>query len=256
MARGTAGYKGYIPSTNPSGVWTIQEVHERALTGDWPPAISVEYLVVAGGGGGARGEDLVRYSGGGGGGSHLSGTLQVSKLVSLTIGAGGAGATDFAAAPNGSNSNLGSVAATGGGGAPGVNGGTGGTNAGSGGTGGNPPTVSPGSGTTSSITGTALSRSGGGGASRSQSGVDGGGNGGAQGQPGTNGAANRGGGGGGGDPLNSQNGGSGGSGVVILRYPDTYTISNPGGGLTFTTATDGSDKITTFTAGTGNIEFA
>jgi hypothetical protein len=56
--------------------------------------------------------------------------------------------------------------------------------------------------------------------------------------------------------LGSRNGGSGGSGVVILRYPDDYTISNPGGGLTFTTATDGSDKITTFTAGTGNIEFA
>jgi len=44
--------------------------------------------------------------------------------------------------------------------------------------------------------------------------------------------------------------------VVILRYPDTYTISNPGGGLTFTTATDGNFKVTTFTAGTGNIEFA
>jgi hypothetical protein len=26
--------------------------------------------------------------------------------------------------------------------------------------------------------------------------------------------------------------------------------------LTFSTATDGSDKVTTFTAGTGNIQFA
>ena len=66
-----------------------------------------------------------------------------------------------------------------------------------------------------------------------------------------NATANTGGGGGGGG-----SGGSGGSGVVILRYPDAYTISNPGGGLTFTTATDGSDKVTTFTAGTGNVSFA
>jgi hypothetical protein len=43
--------------------------------------------------------------------------------------------------------------------------------------------------------------------------------------------------------------------VVILRYPDTYTISNPGGGLTFTTATDGDAKVTTFTAGTGNVSW-
>jgi hypothetical protein len=50
-------------------------------------------------------------------------------------------------------------------------------------------------------------------------------------------------------------GGAGGSGVVILRYPDAYTISNPGGGLTFSTSTVGSDKVTTFTAGTGNIQF-
>jgi hypothetical protein len=44
--------------------------------------------------------------------------------------------------------------------------------------------------------------------------------------------------------------------VVILRYPSTYTISNPGGGLTFTTATVAGDNVTTFTAGTGNIQFA
>jgi hypothetical protein len=48
---------------------------------------------------------------------------------------------------------------------------------------------------------------------------------------------------------------SGGSGVVILRYPNSKTITNPGSGLTFTTATVGSDKVTTFTAGTGNIQF-
>jgi hypothetical protein len=48
---------------------------------------------------------------------------------------------------------------------------------------------------------------------------------------------------------------NGGSGVVILRYPNTYTITI-GAGLTGSTATDGSDKVTTFTAGTGNISFS
>ena len=50
-------------------------------------------------------------------------------------------------------------------------------------------------------------------------------------------------------------GSAGQNGVVILRYPDTVTISNSGGGLTMSTATDGSDKVTTITAGTGSIEF-
>ena len=50
--------------------------------------------------------------------------------------------------------------------------------------------------------------------------------------------------------------GAGGSGIVILRYSNAYTISNSGGGLTFTTATSGSDKITTFTAGTGTITWS
>ncbi len=49
-------------------------------------------------------------------------------------------------------------------------------------------------------------------------------------------------------------GGNGGSGIVILRYPADYTLTNPGAGLTLSTATDGSSKVTTFTAGTGNIQ--
>jgi hypothetical protein len=71
---------------------------------------------------------------------------------------------------------------------------------------------------------------------------------------GGNGIANTG--GGGGASNGAAVGGNGGSGVVILRYPNTFTISNPGGGLTFSTATTGTDKVTTFTAGTGNIQFA
>jgi hypothetical protein len=59
--------------------------------------------------------------------------------------------------------------------------------------------------------------------------------------------------GGGGEGGNSSN--AGGDGIVILRYPNTYSLSNPGGGLTISTATDGTDKVSSITAGSGNIEF-
>ena len=42
---------------------------------------------------------------------------------------------------------------------------------------------------------------------------------------------------------------------MILRYPSNLTI-NGGSGLTSSTATDGDKKVTTFTAGTGTIQFA
>ena len=58
--------------------------------------------------------------------------------------------------------------------------------------------------------------------------------------------------GGGGAGSNSGRGGGNGSGgIVILRYPDSYTIS----GLSGTTTTVGTDSVTTFTTGTGNIQF-
>ena len=51
------------------------------------------------------------------------------------------------------------------------------------------------------------------------------------------------------------NSGAGGSGVVILRYVDIFTITI-GAGLTGTTATDGASKVTTITAGSGNVSWA
>jgi hypothetical protein len=42
---------------------------------------------------------------------------------------------------------------------------------------------------------------------------------------------------------------------VILRYPNTLTIT-VSGGLTSSTATDGSFKVTSVTAGTGTISLA
>jgi hypothetical protein len=68
------------------------------------------------------------------------------------------------------------------------------------------------------------------------------------------GTANTGGGGGG--KSNGGNGAAGGSGVVILRYPDTVTITI-GAGLTGSeSAASGGYKRATITAGTGNVSFA
>lgn len=118
---------------------------------------------------------------------------------------------------------------------------------------------SGGNGRASSITGTSVTRGGGGGGGGQNNNATGGTGGGANGSssPTSNaGTANTGGGGGGVHSTGgSGNGGNGGSGVVILRYPDTRTITI-GAGLTGSTATDGSFKVTTITAGTGNVSFA
>jgi hypothetical protein len=72
---------------------------------------------------------------------------------------------------------------------------------------------------------------------------------------GTSGTVNTGGGGGG--LINrTASGGAGGSGIVILKYPDTYTITI-GAGLTGSTASpSGGFKVSTITAGTGNVSWA
>ena len=107
-----------------------------------------------------------------------------------------------------------------------------------------------------SITGTATYYAGGGGAAdwaggsttRYAGGLGGGGRGDNTGDAADrHGTANTGGGGG----ANGQ----GGSGVVILRYPSAYTITI-GAGLTGSTATDGLSKVTTITAGSGNVSWA
>jgi hypothetical protein len=48
---------------------------------------------------------------------------------------------------------------------------------------------------------------------------------------------------------------NGGSGIVIIRYPNLYT-AQIGAGLTGTTANDGSFRVTSITAGAGNITWA
>lgn len=128
-------------------------VHAFYTSGTFTPTenlTGVEYLVIAGGGGGG-----FQYGGGGGAGGYRSSvvgessggggsaesTLSLTSGVgqTVTIGAGGAGATSTGAqGVNGSNSVFGSITATGGGGggcvsssfATGVAGGSGGAGAG------------------------------------------------------------------------------------------------------------------------------
>ena len=91
---------------------------------------------------------------------------------------------------------------------------------------------------------TQVFRAGGG----AMSGAPGGQGGGAPG--GQSGEANTGGGGG----TGNRDGGNGGSGVVILRYPKGYTI-NADPGHTVSTTQIGTQQVSTFTAGSGNIQF-
>ena len=121
-----------------------------------------------------------------------------------------------------------------------------------------------GSGLPNSITGSNTTYAGGGGGGTYNGGTPGsggsggGGNAGSFASNGSDGSANTGGGGGGNGGRQAGNNnlvsGAGGSGIVILRYPSDYTITVPGG-LTATTATVSTDKVTTFTSGTGNIQF-
>ena len=200
---------------------------------------SVLSTIISNGGGlGAKLSTAGGAGGSGGGGGAYSGS---GGLGTSNQGYSGGGGT-----PSGN-----SLYCGGGGGGAGEAGNTDGTGYG-------------GDGVASTITGSSVVRGGGGGGGKYTSasgttgigGDGGGGNGGTSSNNDTAGAANTGGGGGGAawPPSGLGYAGSaGGSGVVILRYANTYTLTNPGGGLTSSTVTSGSDKITTFTAGTGTI---
>ena len=179
-------------------------------------------IALGGGGGGSRTAGPSPTTGGsGGGGQHL------------TNGAAGRTQQGFAGG-NGASSQGGGG---GGAGAVGVNGG------GSAGAGG--------AGLSSSITGSSVARGGGGGGGGfASSGAGGTGGGGSGATPGT---VNTGGGGGGGQ--SSANGSAGGSGIVILKYPSTYSLTLAVG-LTGSTSTSGNFKITSITAGSGTVTVA
>lgn len=223
--------------------------------------LSVDYLVIAGGGGGGGGGSG-GYGGGGGAGGYKTGTGKsvAAGSYAITVGDGGAGATNVGV--KGSNSVFSDITSTGGGGgghyngvagAAGGSGGGGGYIAGAGGAaspagqgnaGGGGGAYSGGgggssqagnsngtggNGTSNSISGGAVTYAGGGGSgygaaspAECTGGSGGGGNGGLSGQVGHAGTDNLGGGGGGGAIAN---GGDGGSGVVIISYT-TPSVQN------------------------------
>ncbi len=205
-------------------------------------------ITSTGGGGGGAGDQRNGLSGGSGGGG-------AGRFATT----GGAGNTPSTSPSQGNDGGDASGAQSGGAyvGAGGGGAGAAGNAGEAGGAGGN--------GSSNSITGSAQTYAGGGGGGTESGGIvgpggTGGGGAGGYNTTATSGTPNTGGGGGGGGYTGvsgSENalGGSGGSGVVILRYPNGYTITI-GSGLTGTTATDGSDKVTTFTAGTGTISFS
>ena len=226
-------------------------------------SLSVEYLVIAGGGGGGVGDyGAPAYGGGGGAGGYRSnvsgqasgGGSSAEAALSLstgnktvTVGAGGAGASgDDQVGANGSDSVFDSITSIGGGKgganeADGSSGGSGGggeesngsgyagtsgqgygggdgseggnRGGGGGGSGGAGSGTTGGAGTSSNITGSAVTRAAGG-SSSGGSVTGGGGAGGLHGTNGGTGTANTGSGGGAGTRVS----GAGGSGIVIVRY--------------------------------------
>jgi hypothetical protein len=253
-----------------------------------------------GGGGGAGGYRTSVGTSGGGASAETALSISKNTNYTVTVGVGGAGATwNNIRGSNGANSVFGTITSAGGGGGgsldvfsgAGNSGGSGGGSArtsgaagtssqgfrggnatgvvGSGGGGASaqgqdtsaPTASNGGAGLSSSITGLAVTRAGGGGGAGengySSSGVggSGGGGNGANASAGTAATPNTGSGGGGGGYSGSPyTGGQGGSGLVILRYPQEYDIRN-GAGLTYTTSVVGTNKVTAFTDGTGNIQF-
>ena len=250
-----------------------------------PVAITVDYLVLAGGGGGGNQYEQGGSGGGGGmrctvGATGGSGSLETALSLmtlndySVKVGAGGAingqggssifstitstgggyGAPDrYTAAGNGgSGGGSGDVAATSpagsaspsnqgynGGVTNGINNPTSWTDGGSGGgAGGTPSGNNNGSGATTSISGTSTTYGVGG---RMQDGTGGAntGKGGGVNNGITNGAAFT--------PPDTGAGFAGGSGIVILKYLNTFTPTFSGG-VTQTTSTSGSYKISIITA--------
>ena len=246
---GAGGYRNSYNNETSGG----NSASETAL----PVPASTNVIVTVGEGGsgttvnpGNAGEDSVFYTitsiGGGGGGTNATGA---------NGGSGGGNGT------SGSASNPASLGTANQGFSGGVNDGNySGGGGGAGQIGGVVPpsgaaSMKGGNGLSSAITGTAVTRTGGGGGmyygNPGPGGTGGGGNGG---QPGTDGVTNTGSGGGAGGPGGAD-GGEGGSGIVILRYPSSNTIT-VGAGLTASTSTIGGDKVTIFTAGTGSISIA
>ena len=231
-------------------------------------SVATPYPVTVGGPGGAgngsssnggNGSNSIFHNitstGGGGGGPQGAGQPGGSGGGSAnTLNAGGAATSSPVQGYKGGDGN--NNAGSGGGGAGGEGAQAVGNNGGNGGVGlQNAITVASGTGP--------YYAGGGGGGNRDGSSAGSGGAGGGgdssssySGSSAQSGSNNTGGGGGGASYNNSgswNGGAAGGSGIVILRYPSIYAISGLSGSTDTTTVSGTS--ITTFTAGTGNIQF-
>lgn len=272
MARRNSGQIGRFRAPNGGGIASLSELQQIQSA---PLAYDVEFLMIGGGGGGYQGNGS-QTGGGGGAGGYLTGTIQVvaGQAYTVTIGSGHAQNTGYAnhttfgtlvtayaggrGLAYGENNTSNATGASGGG--AGQQGGAGGYpvkgqgnyggsgdtywSGGGAGAGANGGVSSGGNGLSSSITGTAVTRGGGGGGAYTGGGSGGGGSGGGGAGQGGNGTANTGGGGGGG--LGGA--GSGGSGIAIYRYLGAQratggTITSSGGYTIHTFTTSG-----TFTA--------
>jgi hypothetical protein len=257
--------------------------------------LTVEYLVVAGGGGGGNydgggggaGGYLTNFQG-------TALVLQSSTPYDISVGDGGTGGTkNSLAATVGGNSQFSNIISYGGGagrndnnspnaqddggsggGGDGGSGGAGGSatpagqgnnegsnsgNFGGGGGGAGQPGNTNGQGTggdglQNAITGSNIYYAGGGGGDYRSGGAAGGLGGGGLGN-GTNGT-NYLGAGGGSEYSSGGQGGYGGYGVVILRYPNNYTVNKSVGLTSSVSISVAGYKIETFFSGTGTITFA
>ena len=195
------------------------------------------------GGGRAAKRSADAADGGSGGGGN-----DISHLTGGSSSKNEAGAGSLGNAGGDGQKNTGAnIYAGGGGGGAGAAGDDGASDAGDGGVG---------FATTISPDGSSTHYAGGGGGG-GYAGTDGAGGNGGGGDSGSSGTANTGGGGGGGTgAFSGTNSGNGGSGIVVVKYPDTLSVT-VGGSLT--SSTDDSSvsgfKITTFTAGEDSIQF-
>lgn len=242
---GGGGAGGYRTSFGTSGGGASAESALTLLTG-------TNYSVTIGNGasaGGNNGENSVFHTitsiGGGRGGSVFGG------WTAPTSGGSGGGGGPSGAGSTVSTGAAGTASQGFAGGSVGDNGGSGGGGAGEAGN--TDGTGHGGDGVSSSITGYPVFRAGGGSARSGLAGGLGGGGAKTSGGVGQAGLANTGGGGGAGGGGNST-GAAGGSGIVILRYPNTFSIS-VGNGLTASTINAATYKYTAITSGSGNVSF-
>ena len=255
----------------------------------------LQYLVIAGGGAGAQDSAGGGGAGGyrssvigemSGGGASAESTFLTSAATSYAVVVGNGGVRPTGPGQNnGQNSQFASIVSLGGGSpggsagfqANGYSGGSGGgafngtggsgtsgqghaggngsNGGGGGGAGGAGGTNNGGSGVTSSITGTAITRAGGGAGLMGTGGSGGGGTNAGYQATSNNGVVNT---GGGGSAHSGSWGGSGngGSGIVILKYPDSRSLSYAGTLVAATTNPSVGFKVTSFTAGSGTITFS